>query len=169
MRFGSMATAEQYASGLAQGDDGLWYAACEQAGALITVRCRPGPSARVMDAHQQVLIEATALLIYGLAFHRQTAPAALSAQDLLGWLDTHAPVRHWRDALATLLQAAGHDAPFEHCGRHWLVDDPVLATWTRTVHEDDHVPTIDGTYGLYLENGLQGLVALLRLPQDSGS
>lgn len=166
MRSANGVNAVQHAAALVGDDAGLWRASCHRAGDVITVRrpAGPPPSEMWMEPHLQVLVEATALLVYGLARHQHAKPATLSPQDLLGWLDRYGPAQdsppRWRTALAAMLHTAGHET--SRPGRAGDDADPVIAAWQKTLQEDDHVPTIDGTYGLFLEDGLAGLGVLLR-------
>jgi hypothetical protein len=167
MRTAVPAAEAGYVVQLAQADAGPWGASCRRMGDLLALHPQTTSPAGWLDPHRQILMQATALLIYVVAHDRQADPAAVDAADLLAWLDAHPvsrPVRQSRRAaMAMTLLAAGHAVALSSSRedrRGWDTTDPVAVIWRAAVHEDDHEPTIDGTYGLTLEVGLQQLAHL---------
>jgi hypothetical protein len=156
-----------YASRLADADRGAWRASCTRMSDLIAARPQPTSTDGVwLDPHRQVLMQAAALLIYAVAHERSIDPVSVTAGDLRGWLDTHCAPQpeSRREVLAATLNAAGHVLPLttsRYDRREWDTTDPVVVTWLETVFADDHVATLDGTFGVSLEWGLQQLAALL--------
>jgi hypothetical protein len=169
MRFAVPLPETAYVTQLAGGDAGLWGACCDRMGELIESWPRGGSfAAGWLDPYRQVLMQATGLLIYVVVQERRADPVAVSARDLLGWLDAHpvpAPSREFsrRSTLAAALRAAGHevsDMVTRRNRRECDTGDPVVVAWMAAAYvDDDHVPTIDGTYGVDPEVGLQQLTA----------
>lgn len=160
MRFSAPISEPAYVAQLAQGIDSAWSAACSRMGEVLA-GLPPSDSAGPagwLDPHQQILMQATALLIYAMARERHADPATITADDLRAWLATQRP-KSLRAGLANMLRA-GHDVSRDH-GRWEGTDDPVLALWWEATHEDDHVPTIDGTYGVTVGWGLHQLAGKL--------
>jgi hypothetical protein len=166
MRSAVLLSESAYVTQLAGDDAGRWSACCARMGELIASWPSSAPRGW-LDPYRQVLMQTTALLIYVVARKQGTDPAAVSPRDLLGWLAAHpvpAPSRELsrRSRMAAALRAAGHEVPdvVTRRDRHACdTRDPVVVAWLAATYEDEHVPTIDGTYGVSLEVGLNDLAA----------
>lgn len=163
MRFAAPVSEAAYVTQLAHGADNVWSNACIRMGQLL-VELPPTASAGPagwLDPYQQVLMQTTALLIYAVARQQHADPATVTAEDLRTWLGV-AQQTSLRAGLATMLQAAGHDLDHQEQS-----DDRVVAVWREATHEDDHLPTIDGTFGLTVGWGLQHLAGRLFASPES--
>lgn len=152
-----MLTVWEYAEQVAAGDTGSWRAATRRAADMLAA---PHPTIELprIVPMQQILLQTTALLIYGLAQSRHADPGTVTGNDLAGWV-TQQPVpappdpddtvagEQWtaaamrwipamkaalqrqRDDLARLLRAAGHEVP----GRRTFTDPTLGRSGSRVV------------------------------------
>jgi len=153
-----------YAQQLADNDTGWWRKAVRHAAQWIS------PHHTVINLDRQIpmpqlMLQATALLVYALARSRDADPCSITAGEVLDWvnarqlpappepagtagIDFAAQVRLWRhevdhaagrqqDDLAALLRVAGHTVPEPgHRGLDRFSPDPVIATWLGLVDND---------------------------------
>jgi len=166
MRMAAPVSEAAYIAQLAEGTDNVWAAACTRMGRLLAdeLPSEPVMPAGWLNPYQQILMQATALLIYALSRQQRTDPAAITVEDLRTWLASQRQ-KSLIAGLATMLHAAGHNVHRDH--QRWEgTDDQVLALWWEATHVDNHDPTIDGNFGLTVGYGLHQLADRLSAATD---
>lgn len=190
-----MQTIEAYAEDVAAGDRGRWRSATRRAADLL------GPHQLTIDLTQripltQILVQTTALLLYGLAASNSEDPGSVSALVLFRWatertlpLPPHpdGPMSdsHWVEAdrswrhdldravdrlrhdLAELLRQAGHATPDADVRNlAQYSDDPVVMTWIDLADIDP--PDSPARYGVLQQFPLPRLRLVVR-PEEAAA
>lgn len=150
MRWDTHATLPTYAATIGDSRP-VWAESCARAAALCASwRDWTG------SPHDQMLLETTAILVYGLARRHNRSPDTIGQQELRDWLIEQAAAgTRRRDGIADMLRDAGHATP--EPGRATALHrtgDPVADIWHDLTAISARPATIDGTHGLSVEDGL---------------
>ncbi|GAA4953112.1 hypothetical protein [Actinoplanes utahensis] len=148
-----MPTIWEYADQVAAGDTGFWQAATRRTAVLLAPTHPVISLPRRVPVHQ-VLVQTTALVIYGRTRSMPIPGHVVSAPELAAWVTEHAlpgpesapgniaaAVRHLLDSVAAMLRTAGHRIPEpgpRALGRHSR--DPVVQQWHDLADVDDGFP-----------------------------
>ncbi|WP_430791620.1 hypothetical protein [Actinoplanes sp. G11-F43] len=143
----------EYADQVAAGDTGTWWTATRRAAVLLAPTHPVITVTGRLPVHQ-VLVQTTALVVYGRT-HGSTAPGhVVSGPELAAWVTAHAlpapdtaagnlavAVRRLLDGVAAMLRSAGHQVPdpgLRSLRRHSR--DPVIQQWHDLADVDDAFP-----------------------------
>ncbi|MBW6440161.1 hypothetical protein KZ829_41195 [Actinoplanes hulinensis] len=140
----------EYADQVAAGDTGLWQAATRRA-AILLAPTHPVISLPYRMPVHQVLVQTTALVVYGRTRTAGTPGHVVTGFELAAWVAEHVlpgpdagpgavatAVRRQLDCIAGMLRSTGHHVP-EPGPRalHRYSPDPVVRLWHDLADVDD--------------------------------
>lgn len=148
-----MPTIWEYADQVAAGDTGPWLAATRRAAILLAPTHPVIALPRRIPVHQ-VLVQTTALVVYGRTFGTRARDHVVSGPELAAWVTEHAlpgpdaapdavaaALHRLVGTVAGMLRTAGHRVPDPgHRSLHRHSRDPVVQQWHDLTDVDDAFP-----------------------------